>query len=127
MARTRRQQENWDLLNQHKDRERALQQLRDDNARLEVKLIEKQQENWDLLNQHKVHVRRLAEFDAVAAHNQVLQSDRDRLTATIESLARRLASPTAERDASRAGWRAANRLTPQNLQPVEEASEAKSA
>ena len=49
---------------------------------------------------------------AVEAHNLVLQSDRDRLTATIEALSRRLASPTAERDASRAGWRAANRLSP---------------
>ena len=38
----------------------------------------------------------------------VLQSDRDRLTATVEILARRLASPSADHDPARAGWRAAN-------------------
>lgn len=43
------------------------------------------------------------------AHNLVLQSDRDRLTATIEALSRRLASPSAETDATRAGWRSASR------------------
>jgi chromosome segregation ATPase len=38
----------------------------------------------------------------------VLQSDRDRLTATIEVLSRRLASPAADEDPTRAGWRAGN-------------------
>jgi chromosome segregation ATPase len=38
----------------------------------------------------------------------VLQSDRDRLTATVETLSRRLASPAADEDPTRAGWRAGN-------------------
>lgn len=36
----------------------------------------------------------------------VLESDRDRLTTAVEVLARRLVSPAAEKDRSRAGWRA---------------------
>ena len=41
-----------------------------------------------------------------AAHIVVLQGDRDALTRTIEVLSRRLASPLADRDPVRAGWRA---------------------
>lgn len=40
------------------------------------------------------------------AHIAVLQGDRDALTRTIEVLSRRLASPQADRDPVRAGWRA---------------------
>lgn len=55
--------------------------------------------------------KRLAERQAVQAqeHNLVLQSDRDRLVAALEVLTRRFASPTAETDPTRAGWRARNR------------------
>lgn len=38
----------------------------------------------------------------------VLQSDRDRLTAALEVCTRRLASPAADQDATRAGWRYAS-------------------
>jgi chromosome segregation ATPase len=44
----------------------------------------------------------------MAARIGVLESDRDRLTTVVEVLARRLMSPTAEHDRSRAGWRALN-------------------
>lgn len=57
----------------------------------------------------EVEYQRRQQLDA---RNMVLQSDRDRLTATIEVLARRLASPLSETDPSRAGWRSENRLSP---------------
>lgn len=50
-------------------------------------------------------VRRHAQ-EMDSAQISVLLGDRDRLTATVEILARRLASPSADRDATRAGWRA---------------------
>lgn len=46
------------------------------------------------------------------ARNLVLQSDRDRLTAALESCTRRLASPEAELDRTRAGWRASRDQAP---------------
>ena len=45
------------------------------------------------------------------AHIAVLQGDRDALTRTIEVLSRRLASPQADRDPVRAGWRAQQALS----------------
>jgi predicted RNase H-like nuclease (RuvC/YqgF family) len=50
------------------------------------------------------------ELSSLSDHAIVLQGDRDRLTATIEVLSRRLASPYADRDAIRGGWRGANAL-----------------
>lgn len=45
----------------------------------------------------------------------VLQSDRDRLTTVVEVLARRLMSPIAEMDQSRAGWRSfTNAISPRD-------------
>lgn len=68
--------------------------------------------------------RRLAEYRADAikrieeqnksiiskfeAHILVLLGDRDALTRTLEVCTRRLASPTADRDPYRAGWRGVN-------------------
>jgi len=43
-------------------------------------------------------------------HATVLQGDRDALTRALEVCTRRLASPMADRDPRRAGWRAANAL-----------------
>lgn len=43
-------------------------------------------------------------------HILVLQSDRDRITAALEVCVRRLASPHAEANIARGGWRGANRL-----------------
>lgn len=51
------------------------------------------------------------ELQQARAHIQVLASDRDRLTATVEILSRRLASPAADSDPSRAGWRSTNATT----------------
>ncbi len=65
------------------------------------------QENWQ---------RHTSMSDQLA----VLQSDRDRLTATVEVLSRRLASPTADKDARRAGWRHANTLMPSTVTPTKE-------
>lgn len=47
---------------------------------------------------------RVLEIDQLRAH-VLLQGDRDALTRTIEVLARRLASPAADKDPSRGGWR----------------------
>jgi multidrug resistance efflux pump len=52
---------------------------------------------------------------ALEAQIVVLQSDRDRLTATVEILSRRLASPAADRDVTRGGWRA-NGLSPSDFE-----------
>jgi len=57
--------------------------------------------------------------DLIAQHEQhamVLLGDRDALTRTIEVLSRRLASPAADRDPYRAGWRGANMAI--NEQPL---------
>lgn len=51
--------------------------------------------------------RRLSEGASYESHIAVLQGDRDALTRTIEVLSRRLASPGADKDPARAGWRAA--------------------
>lgn len=48
-------------------------------------------------------------LETQAGQIEVLRSDRDRLTAAIEVMARRHASPAAESDPSRAGWRHAQR------------------
>lgn len=45
------------------------------------------------------------ELEIRSSRLMVLQSDRDRLTAAIEVMARRHASPSAENDRTRAGWR----------------------
>jgi chromosome segregation ATPase len=44
-------------------------------------------------------------------HILVLQGDRDRLTTALEVCTRRLASPYADKDPSRGGWRSANQMT----------------
>lgn len=49
------------------------------------------------------------ELKAYRAQITVLLGDRDRLTATVEILSRRLMSPAAEHDVTRGGWRGANR------------------
>ena len=46
---------------------------------------------------------------AYEAHTIVLQGDRDALTRVVEVLSRRLASPAADHDPSRGGWRSANK------------------
>lgn len=46
------------------------------------------------------------------AQIKVLQSDRDRLTTAVEVLSRRIVSPAAERDVTRAGWRYAMEQAP---------------
>lgn len=46
------------------------------------------------------------DIERQGAHIGVLQGDRDALTRTIEVLSRRLASPGADKDPARAGWRA---------------------
>lgn len=48
-----------------------------------------------------------AQLQKLHNHITVLQGDRDRLTAIVESLARRLASPSADYDPNRGGWRGA--------------------
>lgn len=49
----------------------------------------------------------------------VLESDRDRLTTVVEVLARRLVSPAAEMDRSRAGWRSfTNAISPRDEAPT---------
>lgn len=60
-------------------------------------------------------------------HVVVLLSDRDRLTAALEVLTRRFASPHAEQDPSRAGWRASARVpkgAPASLTTGEEPSQS---
>lgn len=62
------------------ERERSIRYgAQDEQNRLVRQLTTEQQRNAELI-----------------AHNAVLQSDRDRLTSTVEILSRRLASPTAE-------------------------------
>ncbi len=51
---------------------------------------------------------RILQTTEMASRIGVLESDRDRLTTVVEVLARRLMSPAAEKDRSRAGWRAMN-------------------
>jgi hypothetical protein len=56
-------------------------------------------------------IRRLeTEIGRCHDHLLVLQSDRDRLTCALEVACRRLASPTADQDYTRGGWRATNRI-----------------
>lgn len=61
------------------------------------------------------------ELSGLSDHAIVLQGDRDRLTATIEVLSRRLASPYADKDRIRGGWRGAN----QAMEPINLKSEAR--
>jgi len=81
------------------------------------RLRELSHEIQHLKEQNAGHHRAHDEKDA---HIQVLLSDRDRLTAAIEILSRRLASPTADKHAHRAGWRAQNE-TPFPLRGIEKA------
>lgn len=72
--------------------------LKDEHAGLQLRHEEASQRIWEAESRLQQQASQIA----------VLSSDRDRLTATVESLARRLASPTAETDRTRAGWRHAN-------------------
>jgi hypothetical protein len=59
------------------------------------------------------------------AHKDVLLGDRDRLTATVEVLSRRLASPYADKDPVRGGWRGAQQATdPHNLKAIDPIAKA---
>ena len=56
-------------------------------------------------------------------HAAVLQGDRDVLTRALEVCTRRLASPIADKDPVRAGWRAANVLQTSALNEKAESPE----
>jgi len=60
------------------------------------------------------------ELDAAHDHLTVLKSDRDRLTVALEVCTRRLASPGADRDLTRGGWRAANLLQVHQAKAINE-------
>lgn len=71
------------------------------------------QQKHDALARENEMLRRQVESTAQRLneeieYTQVLQGDRDRLTAALELCTRRLASPYAERQLARAGWRGAN-------------------
>ena len=80
-------------------------QLRGRIRDLEAQYARECESNKYLLTQHEQHA-------------MVLQGDRDALTRTIEVLSRRLASPAADRNPYRAGWRGANMAI--NEQPLNE-------
>lgn len=69
-----------------------------------------EQLRWDLQQAEKrvqaadASTEKLRELGA--AHQRVLLGDRDVLTRALEVCTRRLASPAADRDPVRAGWRA---------------------
>jgi hypothetical protein len=73
----------------------------------------RKQNDETLRDYHDERERFARETAGLHDHILVLQGDRDRLTATIEILSRRLASPYADKDPIRGGWRWANQLTDQ--------------
>lgn len=61
---------------------------------------------------------RVTTINQMGSRIGVLESDRDRLTTVVEVLARRLVSPQAELDRSRAGWRSfTNAISPRDEAP----------
>lgn len=83
-----------------------LQQQRSDAAKIFDEGAERRDQRIAALERDVAHCEQQREKDR--AQIGVLQSDRDRLTAALEVVTRRLASPAAETVPSRAGWRAAN-------------------
>ncbi len=89
-----------DLQTEHDRRGREITGLQETIAKVQ-----------NLLEDRDLDVRRLEkEIGRCHDHLTVLQSDRDRLTCALEVACRRLASPTADQDYTRGGWRAANRI-----------------
>lgn len=90
---------------------------RERGKQAQAQLAEIQRRNGELILERDQaraeHAAYTQQADAERANllNQidVLRSDRDRLTVALEVCTRRLASPGADSDPSRAGWRAANR------------------
>lgn len=84
-------------------RREELAHANDERRRLERELVGAQ---------HEI-TNRIGMTTEMASRIGVLESDRDRLTTVVEVLARRLMSPAAEKDRSRAGWRAlTNQMEP---------------
>lgn len=83
-------------------------ELRERVRVLEHQLNERNEECQD----HQREVRKVnRQNEILQDHGMVLQSDRDRLTCALEVACRRLASPSADQDWTRAGWRTSNRMT----------------
>jgi len=107
---------------QDQKRRQLVQQQAGQIAQLQKDLIAAEQRLRtvldDKINEADRHTR---ELTAAYDHTTVLQSDRDRLTVALEVCARRLASPAADRDVRRGGWRAANQARLHDLAPIETA------
>lgn len=105
---SRRQRDHLRQLTKRMDAESAARrQLEADNLQLRTDLQNERNAKWQALSDRDKRPSP-DQLDEVRAQLLVVQSDRDRLTAALETCTRRLASPTAEKDATRAGWRAAN-------------------
>lgn len=100
---------------------KALEDARRRVAQFQTDLLNAQAERDEAIKTYREERdRRMREGEQYAiqgkAREVVLLGDRDALTRALEVCTRRLASPTAEMDPSRGGWRSANMLAPAGFQ-----------
>lgn len=90
---------------ERRHQQERIQAYRDEITMLQSQLADARQVREELEKQLLEAERRSIDLERAVGREAVLASDRDRLTTAVEVLARRIVSPAAETDPTRAGWR----------------------